>query len=45
VGYAQPWDGTRGGKFLPTGVYYYVIELNSLDVNIEPVTGFVTLVH
>jgi gliding motility-associated-like protein len=25
-GYAKPWDGTRNGKELPAGTYYYVID-------------------
>jgi gliding motility-associated-like protein len=45
VGYATPWDGTCKGGYLPTGPYYYVIELNSLDVTIPPFTGVVSIVH
>lgn len=45
IGYAQPWDGTNKGKNLPMAAYYYVIELNSLDVKIPPVTGIVSIVR
>ena len=45
VSYAKPWDGTNDGKYLPTGAYFYVIELNSLDVTIAPLTGIVSIVH
>ncbi len=45
IGYATPWDGTNRGKKLPTGSYYYVIELNSPVVYIEPYTGFISVMH
>jgi gliding motility-associated-like protein len=45
VGYAQPWDGTFRGRYLPTGPYYYVLELNSLEVTIPPILGVVSIVH
>ncbi len=45
IGYASPWDGTNRGKKLPTGSYYYVIELNSPVVYIEPYTGFISVMH
>ncbi|MFM7729782.1 MAG: gliding motility-associated C-terminal domain-containing protein [Flavobacteriales bacterium] len=45
IGYAQPWDGTFKGRPIPTGPYYYVIELNSLDVTIPPIMGVVSVVH
>lgn len=45
IGYAEPWDGTNRGNRLPTATYYYVIELNSFEVEIPPVSGTITLVH
>ncbi len=47
IGYTEPWNGTKNnkGKFLPTGTYYYTIELNSLDVSTKPVIGFITLIN
>jgi gliding motility-associated-like protein len=45
IGYAQPWDGTNKGKYLPTGAYYYHIELNNIDVTIPPYTGEVSIIH
>lgn len=45
IGYPRPWDGTRNGTKLATATYYYVIELNSADVNIAPITGSITLIH
>lgn len=45
IGYEQPWDGTNAGKPLPTGPYYFVIELNSFKVTIPPITGVVSLLH
>jgi len=45
IGYASPWDGTNDGTRLPTGTYYYVIELNSLDVEAEPIVGYVFIAH
>lgn len=45
IGYAQPWDGTNNGRKLPTATYYYVIELNSLVIEIPPISGAITLIH
>ncbi|MEN9333614.1 MAG: hypothetical protein RLY35_794 [Bacteroidota bacterium] len=45
IGYASPWDGTNRGKKLPTGSYYFVIELNSPVVYIEPYTGYISIIH
>lgn len=44
TGYAKPWDGTNKGKELPMGPYYYVIELNSFDVSIPPITGVISII-
>ena len=36
----KPWDGRRNGKLLPSGTYYYIIDLSA---NQEPLTGSVTI--
>jgi gliding motility-associated-like protein len=38
--YPTPWDGTRNGKPLPPGTYYYVIQLNDGQ---KPRSGSITL--
>jgi len=45
LGYQTPWDGTNRGKFLPTGPYYYVIEPNAINVDIEPYIGIVSIIR
>jgi gliding motility-associated-like protein len=45
LGYGSPWDGTNRGRFLPAGSYYYVIELNSPNVNIPPISGVVSIIR
>lgn len=42
VGYIEQWDGTKGGKELPFGPYYYIIKLN--DSSNRTFTGSVTLI-
>lgn len=42
IGYSKPWDGTLSGKPLPSGTYYYVINLK----NGSPIlSGWVLLVR
>ncbi len=41
-GYQREWDGTRDNEELPTGTYYYVIDLNNGGT---PIKGTVTLLR
>lgn len=41
IGYV-PWDGTRGGRLLPEGTYYYVIKTSADE---KPYTGWVALLR
>jgi len=42
-GYPQAWDGTRNGSPVPTGTYYYIINLNDGDV--AQLTGYVAVIR
>jgi gliding motility-associated-like protein len=39
--YSNDWDGDD----LPAATYYYVIELNPIDFNLDPYTGSVTIIR
>lgn len=42
TGYNTPWDGTMGGKPIPAGVYYYIVDpKNGLSI----INGSVTLLR
>lgn len=41
-GYTTPWDGTRKGKQLPAGTYYYVI---GLTPDLKKLSGAVTIIR
>jgi gliding motility-associated-like protein len=42
TGYSIPWDGIYKGGELPTGIYYYVINLNA---NVPLLSGFVAIIR
>ena len=42
IGYPVPWDGTYGGKNLPSGTYYYVIDLKN---DTKKLAGFVAIIR
>jgi gliding motility-associated-like protein len=42
VGYSRGWDGTTNNRQLPTGVYYYLINLND---GTPPYSGYVTIIR
>ena len=44
-GYREPWDGTNNGKELSTGTYYYYIQLNKLEGQSAPYTGFISVIR
>lgn len=41
VGYNKPFDGTRNGRELPAGVYYYVIDLKDRNI----ISGYITIIR
>lgn len=42
IGYGAPWDGTYRGAALPSGTYYYVINLKN---NTQLLSGFVAIIR
>ncbi|MBS1523447.1 MAG: gliding motility-associated C-terminal domain-containing protein [Bacteroidetes bacterium] len=42
-GYPRSWDGTSGGTPVPTGTYYYIINLNEGDS--KPLTGYIAVIR
>lgn len=45
IGYVQPWDGRRNGIPVPVGTYYYVLDLNESQYEVEPITGYVSIIR
>jgi len=42
IGYGVPWNGTYKGAALPTGTYYYIINLNN---DTKALAGFVAIIR
>jgi len=42
TGYALPWDGKHNGTTVPTGTYYYVIDLKDGQ---QKLSGWVLVVR
>jgi gliding motility-associated-like protein len=42
-GASQEWDGTRNGRPMPVGAYYYIVDVN--DGKSKPYTGTVTILR
>jgi large repetitive protein len=42
LGYPKAWDGTYGGKIVPTGTYYYIIDTK---FNNQVLSGSLTLIR
>ncbi len=42
IGYGEPWDGAYKGSPLPTGTYYYLINLKN---DIKVLSGFVAVIR
>jgi gliding motility-associated-like protein len=42
VGYSKPWDGKYNGQLLPSGTYYYVLDLKN---NTPKISGWVLIVR
>ena len=42
IGYSKPWNGRYNGAPVPTGTYYYVLDLKN---NTPLVTGWVAVVR
>jgi len=46
IGYAKDWDGTRDGKPLPVGTYFWVIQLNDPEIlGEQKLTGYIAIVR
>ena len=45
AGLSEGWDGTLGGKPMPSGVYVYLVEVEFEDGNVELFNGETSLIR
>lgn len=45
INYTKEWDGTYGGKPVPSGTYYYIIDIKDAGIASTKLSGWVSVVR